>query len=40
MYYTMMVEFWTTKREMGDDFEDGDKVEDMSGYEKSAVQHA
>jgi len=30
-----MVKLWTRKREMGD--EDEDDVEDMNGYEKSAV---
>jgi len=34
----MMVELWTTKREMGD--EDENDMEDTSGYEKSAVQLA
>jgi len=32
----MMVEWWPRKREMGD--EDVNDMEDMSGYEKSAVQ--
>ena len=31
----MMVELWIRKREMGD--EDGNNVEDRSGYEKSRV---
>jgi len=34
----MMLELWTRKREMGD--EDENDVEDMSGYEKSAVRFA
>jgi len=33
----MMLELWMRKREMGD--EDKNNVEDMSGYEKSGVQH-
>jgi hypothetical protein len=32
----MMVELWTRKREMGD--EDGDDMENTSGYDKSGVQ--
>jgi len=34
----MMVELWTRKREMGED--DENDVEDMSGYETSAVRLA
>ena len=34
----MMVEFWTRKREMGD--EDENDVEDRSGYEKSGLRLA
>jgi len=34
----MMLELWTRKREMVG--EDGNDVEDMSGYEKSGVQLA
>jgi len=33
-----MVEWWTRKREMGD--EDENDMEDMSGYEKSGVRLA
>ena len=36
MCSAMMVELWIRKREMGD--EDGNNVEDRSGYEKSRVQ--
>jgi len=34
----MMVELWTSKREMGD--EDENDMEDTSGYEKSGVRPA
>jgi hypothetical protein len=34
----MMVELWTTKREVGEEHENN--VEDPSGYEKSGVQLA
>jgi len=34
----MIVESWTTKREMGD--EDEKDMEDTSGYEKSGVRPA
>jgi hypothetical protein len=34
----MMVELWTRKREMGDD--DGNDMEDTSGYDKSEIQLA
>jgi len=34
----MLIELWTTKREMGD--EDENNVEDMSGYKKSGVEFA
>jgi len=34
----MMVELWTTKREIGD--EDENNVEDTSGYEKSGIRLA
>ena len=36
--FAMMVELWTTERDMGD--EDENDVEDTSGYSKSGVQHA
>jgi hypothetical protein len=31
----MMVELWTRKREMGDEYEND--MQDMSGYDKSGV---
>jgi hypothetical protein len=36
----MIVELWTRKREMGDEDEDENDVEDTSGYEKSRVRLA
>ena len=38
LYSAMIIELWTRKREMGD--EDEINLEDMSGDEKSGVQHA
>jgi len=38
VYYTMMLEMWARKRDMGD--EGINNLDDMSGYDKALVQIA